>query len=243
MIVLFTDFGPAGPYVGQMHLVLRRLAPEVPVVDLQHDAPAFRPDLAGYLLAAHLDWTEPGDVVLAVVDPGVGSARAPLAVRCDGIWLVGPDNGLFEPALRRARRLETFAIAWRPERLSASFHGRDLFAPVAARLARGDRSTLGPGAPTRFPELPDDMAAIVYLDPYGNAVTGLRAAALAPGATLRVGDRPLPRARTFADVPPGACFVYENSSGLLEIAANRARAADLLGLRLGDPVAIVTPDC
>lgn len=243
MILLFTDFGPAGAYVGQMHLVLRRLAPEVPVVDLQHDAPAFRPDLAGYLLAAHLDWAQPGDVVVAVVDPGVGTERGALALRCDGAWLVGPDNGLFEPALRRARAVETFAIAWRPERLSASFHGRDLFAPMAARLARGDRTALGPGGPTRCPDAPDDLAAIVYLDAYGNAVTGLRAAAFAPFATLRVGDRPLPRARTFADVPPGACFVYENSSGLLEIAANRARAADVLGLRLGDPVAIVTPDC
>ncbi|MCS6876848.1 MAG: SAM-dependent chlorinase/fluorinase [Geminicoccaceae bacterium] len=243
MILLFTDYGPAGPYVGQMHLVLRRLAPEVPIVDLQHDAPAFRPDLAGYLLAAHLAWAEPGDVVVAVVDPGVGTDRAPLALRLDGIWLVGPDNGLFEPALRRAREIECHHIRWRPRRLSASFHGRDLFAPVAARLARGDRSALGPGEPTRMPHVPEDLPAVVYLDPYGNAVTGLRAARFPASARLRVGERILVRARTFAEVPQGSPFCYENSSGLLEIAANRASAAEMLGLRLGDAVEIVAADC
>ena len=234
MILLFTDFGASGPYVGQTMAVLRRLAPEVPAVDLQSDAPAFRPDLAGYLLASLLPHAaRAGDVIVAVVDPGVGGERAALALRLDGSWLVGPDNGLFETALRRAQVVETFAIAWRPEALSASFHGRDLFAPVAARLARGSRDGLVPAAPSRWPDRPDDLPAIVHVDGYGNAVTGLRASALAPETVLRVAGRNLSRARTFAEVPTGEAFWYENSIGLAEIACNGGSAAAALGLAVG----------
>jgi len=243
LILLATDFGLAGPYVGQLHLVLGRLVPELPVVDLQHDLPPFRPDLASPLLAAHLDWAQPGDVVLAVVDPGVGTERRPLALRLDGIWLVGPDNGLFEAALRRARSIESYEIVWRPERLSASFHGRDLFAPVAARLARGDRAGLAPAEPTRFREWPDELPVIVYLDGYGNAWTGLRATHLPAGTRLRVAGRTLERARTFGEVPAGTAFWYENSSGLAEISVSGGSAAGTLGLRPGDPVEIVVGDC
>lgn len=242
MILLLTDFGAAGPYVGQLHLVLRRLAPEVALVDLQHDLPAFRPDLAGHLLAAHLELARPGDVLLAVVDPGVGTDRAPLAVRLDGVWIVGPDNGLLEAALRRARSVESFHIAWRPERLSSSFHGRDLFAPVVARLARGERPDLAAAAPTRFPDWPDELPAIVYLDAYGNAWTGLRAASLGAAAKLAVAGSVLARARTFAELPAGGLFWYENSSGLAEIAANGASAAALLGLAPGMAVSVVPAD-
>jgi hypothetical protein len=242
VILLLTDFGAAGPYVGELHLVLRRLAPEVPVVDLQHDLVPFRPDLAAWLLAARLGLARPGDVVLAVVDPGVGTDRAPLAVRLDGVWIVGPDNGLLEPALRRAGSVESFHIAWRPERLSASFHGRDLFAPVAARLARGERHDLVPGPVGRRPDWPDELAAIVYLDAYGNAITGLRAAALPEAARLAVAGRTLGRVHTFADAPPGGLFWYEGSAGLAEIAANGASAAALLGLAPGAVVAVLPPE-
>lgn len=103
MIALCTDFGLSGPYTGQVKAVLARMAPDAPVVDLFADLPAFAPQLAAYLLAAYSARFEPGDVILAVVDPGVGSARKALVVEADGLWLVGPDNGLFEPTLRRAR--------------------------------------------------------------------------------------------------------------------------------------------
>ncbi|MFO1068431.1 MAG: SAM-dependent chlorinase/fluorinase [Geminicoccaceae bacterium] len=241
MILFFTDFGHDGPYMGEMRAAALRLAPEVPVVDLMADAPAFRPDLAAYLLAALWPTARPGDVVVAVVDPGVGGERAPLAVRIDGRWLVGPDNGLFEPLLRRGRAVEPAHIAWRPNDLSASFHGRDLFAPVAARLARGERSALVPALPTRFAAWPDDLPAIVYIDRYGNAVTGLRAAMQAPGTRLSVGDRHLARARTFGDMPPGEPFWYANSSGLAEIAVNAGSAASLLGLDVGSPIGLAAP--
>lgn len=238
MILLFTDFGPASGYMGEMELVLRRAAPETATVALAADAPAFRPDLAAYLLASRLPLARPGDVIVAVVDPGVGGPRAPLALLADGVWLVGPDNGLLEIVARRATSLQSWRIAWRPARLSASFHGRDLFAPTAARLARGDRDGLEPASRSDHADWPDDLPAIIQVDSYGNAVTGLRAAGM-DGLSLRLGDgRKIEPARTFGDVGPGQAFWYENSSGLAEIACNGAPAAARLGLAPGDPVTL-----
>jgi S-adenosylmethionine hydrolase len=238
LIVLFTDFGLAGPYTGQMKAVLLHDAPGAAVVDLFADAPSARPQPAAYLLAAYAAWFPPGTVFLCVVDPGVGGARAPLIVRADRRWYVGPDNGIFEIVLRRAAKARVWRITFKPTTLSASFHGRDLFAPVAARLARGDKPAGEPHLPTRLPDWPDDLAEIVYVDHYGNAVTGLRAAALSPQARLGVADEFLPRMRTFSDVPHGAAFCYENANGLMEIAVNRGRADAVLGLGVGSNVTV-----
>jgi S-adenosylmethionine hydrolase len=240
MIVLFSDFGLEGPYTGQVKTVLYRTAPAVPVVDLFADAPAAKPKPAAYLLAAYGVWFPPGTVTLAVVDPGVGSTRGAVIVEADGRWYVGPDNGLFELVTRRADAVRSWDILWRPDAMSASFHGRDLFAPVAGQLARG----VFPSEPPRADELsrcadwPDDLAEIVYIDRYGNAITGLRAAVLPDTTHLRVSGRVLPRARTFSDVPSGTAFWYENSNGLAEIAVNAGRADAVLGLAIGSPVAI-----
>jgi S-adenosylmethionine hydrolase len=141
---------------------------------------------------------------------------------------------------RRTGTLRRWDITLQPERLSASFHGRDLFAPVAAMLARGDAP---PGTPRaddsdRQPDWPDDLAEIVYVDHYGNAMTGLRAAGVPAGSCLAAAGRTLERARTFTDLPVGAAFWYENSNGLAEIAVNQGRADRLLGLSIGSPVAI-----
>src|SRR6516225_3271364 len=130
MIVLFSDFGLEGPYTGQVKTVLYRIASAVPVIDLFADAPAGSPKPAAYLLAAYAVWFPPGTVFLAVIDPGVGGARAPIIVEAAGRWYVGPDNGLFELLLRRTENARTWEILWRPQALSASFHGRDLFAPA-----------------------------------------------------------------------------------------------------------------
>jgi S-adenosylmethionine hydrolase len=240
MLVLVTDFGLAGPYTGQMKAVLHRLAPGVPVIDLFADAPSRNPKAAAYLLAAYAAWFPPGSVFLAVIDPGVGGARAPLVVEADGRRYVGPDNGLFELVRRRAREVLVAEITWRPELLSASFHGRDLFAPVAAMLARGDSPAAEPRPPEfgRRAQWPDDLAEIVYVDHYGNALTGLRAASLAPDAVLVAGGRRILRAHTFSAVPAGAALWYENSNGLAEIAVNLGRAADALGLAIGSAVAL-----
>lgn len=241
MIVLFTDFGLEGPYVGQVKAVLCVEAPGVPVIDLLHDAPAHRPELAAYLLAAYAPAFPQGSVFLCVVDPGVGAAeRRPVVLRADGRWYVGPDNGLFDIVARRADAHDWWEITDRPARLSASFHGRDLFAPVAARLAREGRPG-GEPCERIARDGPDDLPCIVYIDRFGNAVTGLRAAVLADEAVLEAGGRRLKRARTFADVPAGAPFWYENANGLVEIAANRAPAAEILGLGLGAPVVVHQP--
>jgi S-adenosylmethionine hydrolase len=241
MIVLFSDFGLEGPYTGQVKTVLYRTAPGVPVIDLFADAPAGKPKPAAYLLAAHGVWFPPGTVLLAVIDPGVGSARAAVIVEADGRWYVGPDNGLLELVTRRADSARTWEIHWRPEAMSASFHGRDLFAPAAGRLARGDIPAEPPrsGEIGRHLDWPDDLPEIVYVDRYGNAMTGLRAALLPGGARLVALGRVMTRARTFSDVPAGEAFWYENSNGLAEIAVNTGRADDALGLAIGSPVAIL----
>jgi hypothetical protein len=239
MIVLFTDFGLAGPYTGQMRTVLQQIAPEVPVVSLFADAPMSAPKPSAYLLAAYAAWFPAGSVFLGVVDPGVGSARRGLIVEAAGRLYVGPDNGLFELVRRRATGPRCWEIAWRPA-LSASFHGRDLFAPVAARLARHEPpGAIGPAIPPpECPQWPDDLAEIVYIDHYGNAMTGLRGRCVPEAARLLVAGRRIAHAAMFAAAPAGTPFWYVNSTGLVEIAVNRGRADRLLDLDIGAAVAI-----
>lgn len=241
MIVLFTDFGLAGPYTGQVNAVLNETAPGVPVIQLFADAPAGQPKPAAYLLAAYAAWFPPATVLLCVVDPGVGSARRGLIAEADGRLYVGPDNGLFELVLRRAARASCWEIGWRPPELSATFHGRDLFAPVAGRLARGEKpAALGSRAlPRGYPDWPDDLPEIVYIDHYGNALTGLRGECLPGTARLAAGGRPIAHADTFAAVPPGDTFWYVNSNGLVEIAVNAGRADRALGLAVGSALEIL----
>ena len=241
VIVLFTDFGLQGPYTGQMKAVLQQMAPAVPVIDLFADAPVGNPKASAYLLAAYAEWFAVGTVFLCVVDPGVGGTRPPVMLEADGRWYVGPGNGLFELVQRRAISARCWDIDWKPERLSTSFHGRDLFAPVAAMLSRSEPP---PGRPRkdgahRRTDWPDDLSEIVYIDHYGNAITGLRAVTLSRDAKLVAADRLLERAWTFGDRPPGTAFWYENSNGLVEVAVNRGRADRELGLAIGSPIDIV----
>jgi S-adenosyl-L-methionine hydrolase (adenosine-forming) len=242
MIVLFTDFGLHGPYTGQVKAVLHQMAPGMPIIDLFADAPVGNAKASAYLLAAYAPWLPAGTVFLCVVDPGVGGARPAIFLEADDRWYVGPGNGLFELIQRRAGKTLSWDIDWKPERLSASFHGRDLFAPVAAKLARGESP---PGRPRkdaadRRPDWPADLCEIVYVDRFGNAMTGLRAAMLPANARLAAAGRVLERARTFSDRPPGAPFWYENSNGLAEIAVNQGRADGELGLTIGTLVEVVS---
>jgi S-adenosylmethionine hydrolase len=241
MIVLFTDFGLSGPYVGQVKAVFAESVPTVPVIDLFADAPAADPRASAYLLAAYDDVFPAGTIFLTVVDPGVGSARLPVILEADERWYVGPDNGLLALVARRAATKRVWEITWRPPHLSASFHGRDLFAPAAARLARGE-APLGEERPGGLaepkPDWPDDLAEIVYVDHYGNAMTGIRAATLAPQAALTIGGRTLARARTFGELEPGTACWYPNSNGLAEIAVAGGRADRSLGIGLGTRVTV-----
>ncbi len=240
MIVLFTDFGEVGPYAGQLKAILRRYALHEEVVDLLHDAPRFQAKASSYLLAALIDVFPTDAVFLCVVDPGVGSDRPAIVVEADGCHFVGPDNGLFEITMRRANHTSVWNITLQPERLSASFHGRDLFAPVAAMIAEGKPvpGDPAPVAQARRTDWPDDLAEIVYIDNFGNAMTGLRARELAPEARIEIAGRTMTRARTFSDLPPGEPFWFENSSGLAEVAVNQGRADDALGLAIGDALTV-----
>lgn len=241
MIVLFTDFGLAGPYTGQVKMVLRREAPEADIIDLFADAPAHDPRAAAYLLPAFVDEFPAECVFLCVVDPGVGGARTPGVLRAGGRWYVGPDNGLFELIVRRARdEPRWWEITWRPRRLAATFHGRDLFAPVAARISRGEAPP-GDERPVdgmRRRDWPDDLAEVIYIDGFGNALTGLRAATVSADAHILVAGHRLARAGTFSDVPPGRPFWYENANGLVEIAVNLGRADADLGLEVGSGLTV-----
>lgn len=234
MIFVFTDFGADGLYLGQVQAVLVASAPAVPVINLLSDAPAGDPLLSSYLLAALANRQPEGSVFLGVVDPGVGGERLPVVLEADGRWFVGPDNGLFNAVAAQAHATCWRVIDWKPERLSASFHGRDLFAPIAAWIARGDFSWShhdwsGPDLAT----WPDDLAVIVYCDHYGNAITGWRYRRALDGRVLRINGRRLHQAGTFSEVRPGQPFWYRNSLDLVEIAVNRGRANVELGLSPG----------
>ena len=237
MLVLFTDFGWSDPYVGQIKAVCARLAPGLPVIDLLHTVPNFNAHAGAQLLDALKDPFPADSVFLAVVDPGVGGPRETLVVQADGRWYVGPDNGLLSIVAARAATARYWRIRWRPERLSDTFHGRDLFAPVAARIAAGtfEQADLEPVAAPTVQFDPADLPQVIYIDHYGNAWTGIRGG-LMQGGGLEVKGRTLPHHRTYAEAPKGEAFWYVNSVGLVEIAANRASAAKLLGLKVGEPV-------
>src|SRR5690242_6568344 len=241
IITLLTDFGTADGYVGEMKGVLLARAPDAALVDITHEIPAQDVEMARLTLARVWRRFPPGTVHLVVIDPGVGSDRAALAVKSDGRWLVGPDNGVLSPALLVAGAC---AVTLRvPPGASASFHGRDVFAPAAASLALGTSlETLGVTASqplirrTPEPQRIDDgvlAGVVIGIDRFGNAITnlmGLRAGVVEAAGTL------LPLRRTYADVEPGAALAIVGSSGLIEVAIRDGSAARQLNLTRGSPV-------
>jgi S-adenosylmethionine hydrolase len=239
-IFLYTDFGSGDLYVGQVKAVLQARAPSVAVIDLLHDAPSFNVRAAAYLLAALAPHIPAESIVVAVIDPGVGGTRRPVALRADGRWYVGPDNGLLSVLAARAAQTDPYTIEWRPETLSASFHGRDLFAPIAAMLAASSvphrALRQARGLEVNFGA--DDIPEVIYIDHYGNAMTGLRASQIDAARKVRIGARSLRHARVYSEVRRGGVFWYENSLGLVEIAAAGGNAAKALKLRLGQSVRV-----
>ena len=242
MMYLMTDFGNNDIYVGQLKAALLRTSPVLTIIDLLHGMPD-QDVLAGAHLLAAVSSSLSGqdDVFLAIVDPGVGGSRRPSVLKADHHWFVGPDNGLLSVVKQRASTCQLWEIAWRPEVLSDSFHGRDLFAPVAAMLASGRWWDGALKETTTLDHAVDatDLHQVIYLDHYGNAYTGIRRGVLSKDHRLSVGGHELCYARTFSEVPEGALFWYENSIGLIEIAANCARASALLGLSVGSEVSVI----
>lgn len=234
-VFLFTDFGYAGPYVGQMTAAILAVSPEATIINLMHDAPPMRPDLAAYLLAACCRTLPVGAIVVAVVDPGVGGERDALLVEAQGLTLIGPDNGLLSrvPGIDTVRRID-----WRPEVLSSSFHGRDLFAPVAAMTVRTEQV---PGAALAAEHMigsdwPDELPKLLYIDAFGNLMSGITGGKASKNSVVHISGREVPYAETFCRVPQGQLFWYVNSLGLVEIAANGGSAATMLPLALGDRI-------
>ena len=243
IITLLTDFGTADGYVAEMKGVLLSALPAAALVDVSHDiAPQ---DTEGARLAVARYWRRypPGTVHLIVVDPGVGSGRAALAVASSGRLLVGPDNGVLSPALiapgAEVVRLEV------PAGAAPTFHGRDVFAPAAARLAAGaGLESLGPPFPEavvrRTPEpqrAPDGsvVGQVIHLDRFGNAITNLLGA---HGGVIEAGGCSLPVRGTYADVESGELVALTGSSGLIEIAQRDGSAAAALRLARGARVVL-----
>lgn len=241
MIALFTDYTHQGPYMGQVIARLACDAPSVRAFTLMADAPMFDPLAAGILLDHCLRDMPLKTVVLAVVDPGVGTDRLPVMIRSGPFWLVGPNNGLFEPTFRRLGVTEARQITFEPLTSAETFHGRDLFAPVAARLACGAIPASEPirEAQVRWPDLAVPYPGVIYIDGFGNIITGIDAALADRSHPVTLADHTIPWASTFADVTPGLPLVYSNSLGLVEFAVNQGRADRLLGLTTGS---LLPPD-
>jgi S-adenosylmethionine hydrolase len=260
-ITFLSDYGLGDEFVGVVHGVIATICPEARVIDLGHGVPRQDVQAGALMLARALPYT-PAGVHLAVVDPEVGARRRAVALRTadEGRLLVGPDNGLLTPAAERfggvAEAVEISASPWRLEPLSATFHGRDVFAPVAARLAGGAPlasagTPLEPGElvtleQTRPRQEEDSLVAhAVGTDTYGNVVLDATHGDLLERG-LKLGDAVAARTaarrvrgvlgRTFSDVAAGGLIVYEDAGGALALAINGGDAAALLGVRPGDEV-------
>ncbi len=264
VITLFTDFGLADAFVGVMHGVILGICPAARIVDLGHEAARFDPVSAGFALAAAVPYFPRGTVHVAVVDPGVGGPRRPLAARIDGHLFVAPDNGILAWLLAAARRAEVRCIADRRlmrEPVSATFHGRDVFAPAAAHLARGHPfprvgplvgDLVRPPLPRPRPEPgPAVRGRVMWVDRFGNLITNVDGAALSAlaardGAALVVdvgGRPPAPIVPHYGAVAAGSVAAVVGSSGHLEVFANRGSAAEMLGAGPGSPVRVRPGAC
>ena len=259
LVTLTTDFGTRDAWVAAMKGVLwgvaRAAGREIHVVDVTHEIAPHAVAEAALALEAAAPWFPQGTIHLAVVDPGVGTARRGLVVAAAGQLFVGPDNGLFTAAFANAdwRAWALEAPEYRLPAVSRTFHGRDVFAPAAAHLALGleadrlGRAVVDP-VRLRWPaaEATEDCVSgvVVHVDRFGNLVTSIPAgvvAALGPGARVRVAGRVLPLVGTYADLPAGRAGALIGSGGRLEIAVDRRRAANLLAARRGTPVVVSRP--
>ena len=261
-ITFLSDFGLQDDFVGTCHGVIKRIAPEAEIIDITHGIPPQKV-LQGALVLANTVPYMPEGIHLAVVDPGVGSARRPLALRDEsGRVYVGPDNGLLVPAAERmggvAEAHELANPAYALEPVSRTFHGRDLFSPAAAHLVRGIKlGELGPPVATDAlvrldlpgPEItPERIGAIVlYVDRYGNVqlnlnTDNLEEVEIVPGTRVEIevrGERYFAvAARTFADARPGDIILYEDAYENVALAISRGNAAEMFGARAGDRVQI-----
>lgn len=256
VVTLTTDFGLRDPFVGVMKGQLLVRHPAVRIVDLTHDVLAHWPAEAGFWLARSFRYFPRGTVHVAVVDPGVGSARDFAVVEREGHVFLAPDNGLLAGVIETAaavtlRRVEPVALRRAGiETPSATFHGRDVFAPLAAELSAGRMTPADLGAPVRelipgwleepVVGLGQVSGSVVTVDHFGNLISNIdaRLAAVLPHPAVRVAGRELPLRRTYSDVRPGEYLALVNSFGVVEIARAERSAAEGLGIDRGAPVVV-----
>ena len=246
IITLLTDFGHSDPYVGVMKGVIAVIAPDTRVIDLTHEVPAQDVQTGAFQLLTAYRYFPAGTIHVAVVDPGVGTERAIVAVRAGHYVFIGPDNGVLRWAVEDAGGpISAVRVQNRQYRLaevSATFHGRDVMAPAAAYLAAGVRlESLGPpSAPLageRFPQPQNGRGVVVHVDRFGNCVTNLPSA---NAAAVEVLGRRLLVAPAYAAAPAARAVAVAGSAGFLEIAVNRGSAAILLGIARGTPVQAIS---
>lgn len=246
IITLLTDFGTADGYVAELKGVLVSHAPEATIMDLSHDVPPQDVETARLAVARYWRRFPAGTVHIVIVDPGVGSDRAALAVSSDDRFLVGPDNGVLSPSLLAGgSRAVSLPV---PAHASSTFHGRDVFAPAAASLALG-ASIDSMGAACLDPMIrrtPEARRAedgsvvgeVIAIDRFGNAISNL----IAPrGGRIEIGGRTMPIVRTYGDVPIGDLIAVVGSSGFVEVAQRDGNAARELEIVRGTPIVLRPP--
>lgn len=254
VLTLLTDFGMADGYVAAMKGVILGTTPGLSLVDVTHLVPRHDVAAGALVLASVAGHFPPGTVHLAVVDPGVGSARSAVAVETDRAWLVGPDNGLLVRAAgegrRRIVRIDRSLAGGRPP--SPTFHGRDLFAPAAAHLAGGGALLdLGPEIEELEPLLGPEIritgdqidCTIVHVDHFGNLVTAVPEASLGDEPDrvfVEVANRRIQGlSRTYSDRQRGALMALVGSDGTLEVAVREGSASELLGVARGEALRVI----
>lgn len=246
IVTLLTDFGTADGYVGEVKGVIAMGAPGCTIIDIAHDLPPHDIDAGRLALARYWQRFPEGSIHLAIVDPGVGGSRAAIAIGSEGRLLIGPDNGVLSPALLHPdARCVSLPI---PATAARTFHGRDVFAPAAVKLARGASiDSIGhphpepmvrrtPGATRR-----DDgtiIGSIIAIDRFGNLVTNLVGRHT---GTIEIAGRAVSIGATYSDVGVGAALALTGSSGLVEVAVREGSAAAVFGAARGDPVVMHPP--
>jgi S-adenosylmethionine hydrolase len=250
IVTFTTDFGFSDGYVGAMKGVVLSHAPGATLVDITHGIAAQDVIGGAMALAQAAPLFPRGTIHVAVIDPGVGGARAELVVEADGSFFVGPDNGVLSLAAAAPRRIYRIdAAGFRREPVSPTFHGRDVFAPTAGRLAAGQPASDAGPALDALVELDAPLVrrvgdrvegAVTHVDGFGNLLTSLAAELVPAGAQIEVVGRegtfhPV-IGKTFTDVAPGALVAYIGSSGLLEIGLRDGSAASMTGAGRGSPV-------
>ncbi len=250
IITLTTDFGLADPFVGIMKGVILGIAPAVQLVDLTHDIDSYDIGQAALILEASYRYFPSGTVHLVVVDPGVGSERRPMAAAANGHIFVAPDNGVLSLVLQGGAAYEITNKNLFAGPVSRTFHGRDIFAPVAAHLARGTPiESVGPRmmdfVKRPFPALQQKgkrlIATVLRIDKFGNLITNLRRSDLAREFSITVAGMPITRlCDSFSEAEPEEFFAIEGSAGFIELALNQGSAADRLKVERGAEIEVET---